>query len=451
MALTLVSSTPSSGDVDVFINKSISITFDLAINSQTLHQGTINLIDTSTAIALLCSISISPTDPTTIILSPSVYLKENTLYRIIAVGSDQALGTQLEASNGSLLETSVYIEFTTGESIYNIDTTIEKDAADKTLEGDLFLPSNLKALGYNFTLTKARPKNHSWNISPDITGDNTIRFSFSKPLLSGQDFDSWADINIYQTLNNNNYFASGNSLSSEYTIPNYQMGVVDNDFLIVFDSNLPKNASVFIELNKNITAADGTEYPGMFDYTFMTQTLPNISGPEVIKREIKPIAAAYNDDYIVALLFKNAIWLWEKLGRSMDINAFPYAANQYVIYSTILDLIEDADLSKWVKAGVRRRLGDFSVEVDTYLGKMAIKQAKYEKLKEIAFESLIKGWQFKVGTSSVAYDEAVADISRLWYNVNNRYTDATYKFYQEDIPGTNTTINRWAKTNNPWW
>lgn len=450
MALTLVSSTPTHGDVDVFINKSITITFDLAINSATLHQGTVNLIDTTTQVAVLSSISKSPTDETTIVITPSVYLREQTLYRVVVVGSDQGLGAQLEAENGELLEESIYIEFTTGNTAFAIDTTVQKDAADKSLEGDLFLPSNLKALGYDFTLEKARPKNHTWNIDPTITGDNTIRFTFSKPLLSGQDFDSWADINIYQTMNNDSYFASGTQMSTG-AVPTYNMGVVDNDFLIIFDSELPKNTSVFIELNQNITAADGTEYPGNFQYTFITQTLPKISGPETIKREVRPIAPFYNDDYIVALLFKNSIWLWERLGRRFDVNAFPYAANQYVIYSTVLDLIEDADLSKWTKAGVRRRLGDFAVEVDQYLGKLAIKAAKYEQMKDRAFETLVKGWQFRVGSNSVAYDNAIADISRLWYNVNNRYTDPIYKFYQDDIPGTNVTINRWAKTNNPWW
>lgn len=451
MALTIVSSIPSSGDTEVYINKPISVTFDITVNSTTLHQGTVNLIDTSTSVSLPISLKLDPVDNKKIVISPGVYLKTNTVYRLIIVGSDQALGVQLEASNGELLETTIYIEFTTGISVYNVDVTVEKDVADKSLEGDLFLPSNIKALGYDFTITKARPKNHSCNNATTLTGDNTIRFTFSKGLLSGQDYSTWADIDTCPILNDVRYLASGSSLDSTVTIPNYELGVIGNEFIIQFSGELPKNLSVSVLLNNNITASDGTEYPGNFEYSFVTQIIPSISGPEVIKREIRPIASYFSDDYIIALLFKNAIWLWERLGRSMDLSNLPYAANKYVIYATLLDLIEDADLSKWLKSGVRRRLGDFSVEVDTYLGKGAIKAAKLEKMKDIALETLVKGWQFRVGISTVGYEDAIAEVSRLWYNVNNRYLDPLYKFYQEDIPATNTTTNRWAKTNNPWW
>jgi hypothetical protein len=143
--------------------------------------------------------------------------------------------------------------------------------------------------------------------------------------------------------------------------------------------------------------------------------------------------------------------LWERTGRTADLSNISFVGKQYVVYSTVLDIIEDQDFIKWLKSGTRRRLGDFSVDVENLQGRLAMKASKYQKLKDIAFETLKKGWAFKVGVSSLAYEQAVSDISRLWYNVNNRYTWNEYKFLQDDIPGSNVTINRWAKTNNPMW
>lgn len=452
MALTYISSNPSDGLTDWFINKSVFITFSSPIKVSSLNASTVSIIDVSTGISVDCIVSRSSTDPTVVVVTPKTLLREMTNFRLIIVGEDVGLGLQLENESDEKLAVSVYVNFSTGDTIYQIDDTVQKDAADKTLEGDLFLPTNLKALGYDFTIEKVRPKMHAYDVDPTITGDYRVAFTFSKPLLTGQDYSTWLDIDLYATINNDNYLVSGDG-NFGATIPDYTIGVTGNELYVQFAGELPKNMSATMNLTKQITASDGTEYGGEMEYGFATQLYPRIIGVETIKREVRPIAQFFNDDYVAALIHKNTMWLWEKMARGIDLGSLSFPAIQYVYYSTVLELIEDVDLSKWAKDGVQRRLGDLSVSVATMLGREAIKQARYMKSKDLAFESLHKGWQFRAGMTSTAYELASQEINRLWFNVKNRYVWPAYKFFQKDEPSSNVTVNRWAKTNGPalWW
>ncbi|MCB1712291.1 MAG: hypothetical protein KDH96_07400, partial [Candidatus Riesia sp.] len=113
--------------------------------------------------------------------------------------------------------------------------------------------------------------------------------------------------------------------------------------------------------------------------------------------------------------------------------------------------MEDREYYKYVVAGTRRQLGDLGVSIDNIIGRIAMKVAKYQKAKEVAFDSIVPGWQFKIGTSTLAYQEAAEGVSRLWYDINGRYTETMYKYYQDNIPASNVAINRHAKSNNPIW
>ncbi len=451
MVLSFVSSVPTTGATEVFINKAIEVTFNQALLESTLTDDIIYLYDLDSGARVPIFISRKVTDSSTIVIHSSEHLKENTNYRVIVVGTDQNFGFYLKAESLDELTTSVTILFSTGDSVYKVDTEVQKNAANLTLEGDLFLPTNVKALGYEFTIEKVRPKNNTHDNSVTLTGDNTVRFTFTKPLYTGaEDLTIWTDISVFPLLDDPRYLASGNSMG-EGTIPDYTISVTGYDLVVTFDNELPKNTSIQMSLLSNILSEDNDQYSGDMLYAINTETFPSAYGLHTVRREIKPASENYTDNFIGALLFKNAIWLWERLGRSMDLAALPFAARQHVLYSTVLDLMEDKEYEKFIVAGTRRQLGDLNVSVDNLIGRVALKVLKYQKSKEVAFESLVKGWQFRVGISTEAYDSAAADVNRLWHDISYRYTDTNYKYHQDDIPASNVTINRRAKTNNPMW
>lgn len=451
MAITLTTSTPIHGSTDYFINKSVELTFNKAIATASLTNTIFSIVDTDSGTRVPLTVSASPNDSTKVILLPSTNLKNNTQYRVIILGSDMGLGLNLTAQDSDALVTTITVEFGTGSSIYKIDTTVEKEASSITLEGDMFLPTNVKALGYDFTLDKVRPKNNKHGVDTTLTGDNTVRFTFTKSLLTGvTDYEDWVNISVFPLLDTTDYLASGQSLG-QGSIPSYTVSVTGSDLLVTFSHELPNNVGVQIDLLTDIESMDGEEYAGSMKYSINTALYPQIYGVETIKREVKELTTVYNDDYIGALLFKNTIWAWERVGRNFTLDNIPFAAKQYITYSTILDLMEDAEYTKYLLAGTKRQLGDLGVTIENLLGKVAMKVAKYQKAKEIAFESMIKGWQFRIGTSTLGYDTIASTINRLWYNVNYRYTDTRFSYSQDDYPSSNVSVNRHARNNNPIW
>lgn len=450
MAITVTTSTPASGATDFFLNKSIQITFNKAIAASSLDASIFSILDLDSGTAVPLTVSASTSSAATVILLPSVSLKENTQYQIVVLGSDQGLGFQLTAQDADTLTTSIRIQFATGETVYKIDTTVEKDVADLTLEGDLFLPTNVKAIGLEFVVERVRPKNNTHGIEQSITGDNLIRFTFSKALNTGADYSQWVDVSLFPLLNETSYLADGTSFG-EGTIPSYIVTGSGTDLTITFSDELPKNLGIQVSLLDTITSLEGDEYPGGMIYSINTKLYPEIYGIESVKREIREIADVYTDDYIGALLFKNTIWLWEKLGRTFELSSPTFAAKQYVFSSTVLDLMEDREYYKYVLAGTRRQLGDLGVAVENLIGRLAMKVAKYQNAKEVAFQSLTQGWQFRVGGCVLAYDSIAENINRLWYDINGRYTDTRFSYHQEDIPAYNTSLNRRARSNNPVW
>jgi len=448
MAITLLSSVPSEGQTDYFINKSVELTFNKTIATSSLTNSIFSIIEIDSGVVIPCTVSAGYLSASKVILTTSTSLKENSEYRVIIVGTDQGLGYTLTAQDSDTLSSTIYFEFSTGDAVYRIDTTIEKEAASLSLEGDLFLPTNIKAIGYDFTIDSVRPKNNKHGVQ--LESGNVINFSFNKNLLTGTDPTDWLDISVFPLLNTNAYLASGNSLGS-YTIPSHSVSVSGQSLLVTFESELPKNLGVQISLLNTITSFDGDIYGGKMQYSINTALYPEVYGIQTIKREVQEIADTFTEDYIGAILFKNTIWTWEKVGRSFSLDNIPFAGRQLIIYSTILDLMEDREYYKFVVAGTRRQLGDLGVSIDNIIGRVAMKVAKYTKAKENALESLLGNWQFKVGYSTAGYDDAAATVNRLWYDINGRYTETKYSYYQGIEPAANVFLNRQSRSNNPYW
>jgi Bacterial Ig-like domain len=448
MALLFVSSTPSSGTSDYFINKSIELTYNQSIDASTLTDNVIFLIDLSTNQNVPVSMARKANNLATIIISPLVNLKENASYRIVVTGLDQAMGYSLMSLSAETLTTTTVILFTTGDNVYQVDKTLEKEASNLTLEGDLFLPTNVKALGYDFTISKVRPRNHTHGVPLNLTGDNLVRFSFTKQLLTGEDCSDWADVRVYPILQDVEYLGTG-GYTGESRIPGHTISVTGSDLLVTFQSELPQDVAVSINLNSTIKSEDNEEYGGAMKYIINSESLVNGFGPEAVKLELASISDQLYDDYIGALLFKNAIFLWEKTGRSISLGSPTFPVKKYILLSTLLDIMEDKDYHKFVLGGTRRQLGDLNVSVDNPVGRLALKIARVQKEKDIAMETLFKGWQFKALASAGRASWMSGD--RLWYDINLRYTDPNYKYFQSNYPVSNTSLNRHAKTTNPFW
>jgi hypothetical protein len=447
---------PLNGASDVFINKSLTVTFTASVTGVT--DNTVFLVDVATSNRVLTSLTIAASTSDTdfggsldaiVTIVPLGHLRENTAYRIVLVGQDAAVGTEYltDTATGDPLTTSIAIEFETGDSAYSIDTTVEKEAQDFTLEGDLNLASNIKALGYDFTLVRVRPANHSHAVPLNLTGDNTIRFIFNQSLATGLPATELATVNLYPILDDSSYLGTA-SAGLGGSIPSYSGYLSGNQLVYHFSGGLPNNLAINIQLNDSISGSNGATFGGHTNYIATTKLYPEIFGVNAVKLELKSLNPELHDDYIGAVLFKNSIMLWEKLGRGYNLDGPPWAAKKYVLYATVLDIIEDQEYEKFLSAGTRKQVADMNLGVDNMIGRLAMKVASATKARDIALETLKAGWQFK----SVIRAEGVAasiNDSRMWFNPNGSYTEPYSRYIQSSDPNANVKINRNAKTNNP--
>lgn len=448
MALTLESSTPSAGQTDVYLNKKIELNFNQAIVASSLTDAAIFIIDVESGRKVPIVLSLNPQNGSQVLINTRQILKENTVYSLSLVGTDMGLGSYLQGETDNLT-TTTSITFTTGENIYDVDVTIEKEAGNKTLEGDLFLPSNVEALGYDFTLDYILPKNRSYNVATTLNGSNSIDFVFTAPLATGYDISQWADVEVSPILDYTGYYASGETIGA-VEVPSYYIYQNDKTLSIIFSGELPKNALVKVDLSNDIVSTNNDYYGGDLGYIITTQLYPDISGPNSIRRELNNFEAEIYDDYIGCLLLKNSIFLWEMTGRALNFSAPNFSIIKYVLYATVIDIIEDKDLENFIRAGHRKRIADIDVSFGNLIGRLALKLSRAEKEKDKSLETLRKGHQIKTGVLSV-YLDTISQTNRLWHNVSNTYVSPHLKYYQPNEPISNISINRQAKTNNPGW
>lgn len=449
MPVTLTSSDPAAGSTDVYLNKRLVLTFSEEVDFTTVNNQVISLVDKGSGLSVTLTFSSDPVNVNKVIVIPSATLKEDTTYRLTILGADIGLAPYFK-SKLSNLQTTTSISFRTGDNLYDIDTEINKEANSKTLEGDLFLPSNVEALGLELNLVSISPQNRSNGVAPSLAGNNNISFEFNKTLATGQSsLPNWASVEVSPIMDFPGYLASGTTVG-EFPIPEYSIEVTGNYLNINFSTEIPKNARVVVSLNSNIVSEDSYYYSTDSLYIINTELYPKISGINSLRTELNSISVDLYDDYLGALLLKNALYLWESSGRSISLDSPSFAAYKYVLNSTIIDVIADKDLEKFILAGTRKRIADIDFSVSPLVGRLAIKLAKAEKEKEEAEETIFKGWQIRTGVLSV-YAEAAEQLNRLWHSPTNYYRNPVYKYYQKDLPLSNIKVNREAKTNNPGW
>ena len=455
---SLSTSDPSNGDSDVYTNKNLTFTFAAALDSSTVTENTFLLIDRTTNKRVGVTLTYdSQVFRVTMVLD--TMLKENTSYRALIVGTDTKVTDVLkDSASGDALAVTLKVDFSIGNDQFEIDTVIGKEVDAKTLEGDLFLPTNVKALGVNFTVNKVRPKNHTAGLADNLTGDKTVKFTFNKQIMPTGTLSDYAIVDVYP-LFSTDYIAKNGDIkgsqtdtpTQDFTLPTGIISIDDSVLTVTFDRSFPSNVGVDIELLDSIQDVSGLDYGGNLKYSISTNLYPEVIPPRTVKRDIRHIDGdQIHDEYVDALIHKNSMFLWERMGRRINLSSLSWPSLKYIFSATILDILEDQDYEKFLRAGTRRQLGDMNVSVDSLIGRLALKIVSATKDRDRCLHTLNAGWEFATAIKSDGVD-GLLNLNRLWYAPNGRYTHPWKKYVQPAIPASNLSINRQSKTNNPWW
>jgi len=442
------SSNPASSAVDVFTNVPLYVTFaSPGLLSSSVTQNSVMLYNVATQSVVPVTLSYD-SSTRVVTITPLSVLAESSVYSIRFPGTDIALGASYvikESGSGTALITTIDIQFTTGTRTYINDTVVDKNASDLSLEGDLRLPVNVKALG-DLAVETTYPKNHTADVSGQLDGSNRFYVKFNKALSGTVLTQDWATINAFPMMDMNVYLASGTTFGTG-TMPIMTGIWASGAYLWAgFSAELPKNAAVQMTLSEDIVATDGTELgPNQYMLSFTTDRFPKVGGVNIIKTELAATADVLNNEYIASILLKNTVRIiqrWPSFNQTVP----QYIAYKYIINRTIVDILDDKELEKALVAGTRRRLGDFDVSIDYKVGQLALKHARALKEADDALDGIdpIKKLGARIDTAIALNYQP----DRLWHGVSNRIIDLRFKTYQEDIPASNQSYNRHAKTQN---
>lgn len=457
------SSDPANGATNVFLNKSLKVKFENALLASTVAESNVSLTDVTSNRYVEGAVNYDSSNKQ-IIFSPANNLVFDTVYRLSIIGTDLAIGTPIQASDGTSLASTIDIQFTTGRDVYTPDTTVAKTSDQKSREGDLDLPANIGVLGTDFTVDDFNPDNHSFGISPSTTGFSII---FSKPLSTGEFSENQVSVTFWSLMDDDDYLAAtvdGGTVfkfdasadqSSYFADPSYSVsatGAVVN--ITLTTGNLCYNQLVEVTVDKDIRSASGDTYANEdIVWQFATQVTPSPVGIRTVVREVP---SAMNDlyaDYIGALMFKNTILCYERTAKKFSLTGtIPKALRQYVMYQTIVDIIEDLMLNKELQAGVRRQIGDFMVDVNAgVIGKEPIKLARARKAAEKALMTILRDAGVRVGWKGRLTDPYTDIPNRLWWGINGRLVDRRFRTYQPNLPASNVATKRKAEVPPAFW
>ena len=440
MALTLSSSSPQLGATGVALNPPLYLKFNSSLDSSTVSKTTIFVRDVQTEQLVKSVPTIDPTDPTKVTLTLLEVFKAYSSYELVAVGADLSSTNHLKNSSGESLTTTVTIRFSTGESLISQDTNWdEKTSGDYAREGDLFLPSNVKLIATELRLIDSNPASYAHNV--DYTA---IWLKFSKPI-------SGLDISIdFEPMMQGYVYYSG-AFHSAINPPSGTFVISQSDPTMVYFSGAASgfyNYYVTIELGTGIVSTDGDNYPGSYIY-FNTLVYPNFVGLHELRREIPAVSREVRDDYLGFLLWKNALYCWEKASGSFSLSNPPRAAKLFALYQTIVDVLDDKELEKSLAAGTRRQLGSLNISVDALVGKAALKHDRALRKAELAMDTILKNIMVK--RADIGPVDIAVDSSRLWWGAVGKYRLPQYAKYQPNVPNSNLDFQRQAKVPPYWW
>ncbi len=450
------SSNPVASAGDVFLNVPLYVVFNApGLDPLTVTINSCVLINTGTQDAVTCNVSYSSLTRT-VTITPLGSLAENTVYTIRFPGTDIAISSNYVIqtdSGGDYLADTIDITFTTGTRVYLDDSIISKEATNLTLEGDINLPTHVKALG-PFAVSTTLPKNHKVDVDLSLDGNNRVQIRFNKA-LSGSLLDSdWADVDVYPVLDFSGFYASGQMFTEMSGSPPpvasmTGLSVSGNYLYANFDGPLPQNAGVTITLGQNITATDGTEFgPNEFNLTFITERWPQYGGVHWLKTELKSYSKELTDDYLASVLLKNSVRLHYRMS-SLPTQPATWIPHKWVILQSVIDILDDLDLAKAIVAGARRNLGDMNVSFDVAIGQMTLKQKRAEKDLESTDLGLFLAKSFQRFERAIYVENRPN--SREWFNISGRIYSTRFLYYQPNSPQSNVTLTRLSRNVNPWY
>ena len=367
---------PAKNQVDVYINKPLVYTFGQDVDEASLYSGAILLYDNKDEYVVDGTLSYDK-ETFTITFLPETALIPNTSYTWTFAGGDDPDVYPLKFSDGSKLEESIFVDFQTGEDVF---TKKEQESEIEELgiieDGQTILERRAD----EFKVVATSPEHLSSLVDVDL---KKIVIEFSSALKEGIDPKDFVTISEQPLLRSNYLFNSGsfNSVvskepgakstsSDKFGIPEYTvtLGTDRKELTLELsdDLNFNANAIIIVEINGNLKdSKDELLNKGQNErFYFLTEVYPMLSNPQSVLLALSEIEGEVSEELVYKYILKNSFEIWELAGRTFPLTSPPSAAISYVECATVIDLIDNKNISKQINKGKTMKLADLTISFD---------------------------------------------------------------------------------------
>jgi len=464
---TLVSTSPSSGAVNVDRNVAISAVFSEAMDEATMVGALVQLKHIELDEILEAELALS-SDGLTLTVTPARLLIANASYQIMVVGANTAgaLGAVQSATSDDLAITQL-ITFLVGDEI---DTTgLAKTPEQTAAEGDIQLPSDVTVTTTSFAVTATSPRNHKWGVVKTKEG---ITVTFNDDVDSSLVDDDTFDVQIFPFYEEDEHYAVDRTgddgvvcpvfefedLTShaaayggallDFTPPTGVTTVVGNQIIWTKDATKvwPYNTCVEVNLLSALASTGGNTLGRDKRFTFYITPWPDWVSTRKIRHNMHPVdLASYPDDLLGLMIWSNSMVVGHVIRWATDRKLPSRAVKELVECETVADLFRALTAIKGILQGQSKRLGDFEVEYRHPTASSADTKPfallEAEKCVKELRERLTRYWSrpraFVKGRYAV---HNRPDYRRRLWRSSFGFTDPTK--IVEDLPGSNLATER---------
>ena len=409
-APTVVSVTPADATVGVSVKANIVVVFSVAIDIDSVKDGTVVLTNLTTSTAARLAFSLS-SDKKTLTIAPHNLLTPQCAYSLLIAGADSELPAgNVESDTGDDLAEDYTSIFSTGEERFvSLEEITDRD--DIQHIAPIREESELAEATNYIQITGSSPASYSTNQS-DI---DEIKIYLSEAVDEDEWSDSYLTIEMYPVLDLDDYIGNYDSAGDKtlycddstipITVPTGTISISSNVITWTRDTTVPVgedattynkfpfNMEVIVTLAEETTGTSGNTLSEDVSIIFTTEMFPMYSGIRTIRLDLGPVLDDYRDDALNRVILSRSIDAWEIGGRNFSIDTQPSAAKAFTRWASVVEALEVLSADMDMASGVMKQLGDFRIDysrrgVDSERGRIKTARTRMEKAERVLILSI---------------------------------------------------------------
>ncbi len=145
--------------------------------------------------------------------------------------------------------------------------------------------------------------------------------------------------------------------------PTGELRVEDDKIVFEIDpsGDFLNNTEVRVIVTTSVQGITGATLEEELEYFFTTEYFPLFISPTLLRVELGPAISTITDDTLKRIIHKNSIHVWEESGRMVPLKRPTFEARRWVTCQSIIDILGVLTLSRDLREGQSKTLGDLSI------------------------------------------------------------------------------------------